>query len=133
MDTVGAGAAAIFFIALFAVAIAGFVFWIYALVDAIRWPDHVYKAAGSDKVIWIVVVAVVGWIGGLIYWFVIRNKLVAIESSGQGNAYLAAEAARYRLPGPVDAGGPPAGWYADPEAPGHQRYWDGVRWTEHRQ
>lgn len=26
----------------------------------------------------------------------------------------------------------PAGWYADPENPGHGRYWDGTAWTEHR-
>jgi hypothetical protein len=27
---------------------------------------------------------------------------------------------------------PPAGWYADPEDPSQQRYWDGSTWTEHR-
>jgi hypothetical protein len=27
---------------------------------------------------------------------------------------------------------PPAGWYADPEEAGQQRYWDGGQWTEHR-
>lgn len=27
---------------------------------------------------------------------------------------------------------PPAGWYADPENPQGQRYWDGARWTEDR-
>ena len=26
----------------------------------------------------------------------------------------------------------PAGWYPDPEHPGHQRYWSGTDWTEHR-
>ena len=25
----------------------------------------------------------------------------------------------------------PAGWYADPDTPGGQRYWDGIAWTEH--
>lgn len=27
----------------------------------------------------------------------------------------------------------PASWYPDPVSPGVVRYWDGLRWTEHRQ
>lgn len=26
---------------------------------------------------------------------------------------------------------PPNGWYPDPAAPGQERFWDGVRWTQH--
>ena len=35
-------------------------------------------------------------------------------------------------PGPIpDPQSPPAGWYADPGAPGQLRYWDGSGWTVH--
>ena len=27
---------------------------------------------------------------------------------------------------------PPADWYDDPEDATKYRYWDGIRWTEHR-
>ena len=32
---------------------------------------------------------------------------------------------------PPAAGGPAPGWYADPNAPGLLRYWDGLAWTQH--
>jgi hypothetical protein len=33
---------------------------------------------------------------------------------------------------PSVASAVPANWYSDPTAPGVTRYWDGVKWTEHR-
>jgi type IV pilus assembly protein PilA len=33
--------------------------------------------------------------------------------------------------GTYGAGVAPAGWYADPQNPAAQRYWDGGQWTEH--
>ena len=35
-------------------------------------------------------------------------------------------------PEPVAVSTTPAGWYADPDDAGQQRYWDGQVWTEHR-
>ena len=33
---------------------------------------------------------------------------------------------------PAAAPTTPPGWYADPEDPSRQRFWDGTAWTEHR-
>ncbi|PKQ25068.1 MAG: hypothetical protein CVT64_11575 [Actinobacteria bacterium HGW-Actinobacteria-4] len=30
-----------------------------------------------------------------------------------------------------ESSAPPAGWYADPQNPAQQRYWDGTAWTQH--
>jgi hypothetical protein len=46
------------------------VFWIYALVDAVKrdFPGE------NEKLIWVLIVVLAGWIGALIYWFVGRPK-----------------------------------------------------------
>jgi hypothetical protein len=61
-----------------------------------------------------------------------RTEAVPLE--GQEPAPLAPD--RYSSDGPApppsEGGLPPAAWYADPDNPQGMRYWDGVRWTEHR-
>lgn len=49
--------------------IATFIFWILMLIDAIRreYPNE------NDKIIWIIVIALTGWIGALVYFFVGRK------------------------------------------------------------
>ncbi|HKE76562.1 MAG TPA: hypothetical protein VKB57_23295 [Acidimicrobiales bacterium] len=69
------------------------------MADAARRPDHVYRAADSDKTVWILIVALAGWVGGLVYWFAIRGRLVEVQQSGQADAYLAAAAAYPAGPG----------------------------------
>jgi len=50
--------------------IALMVFWIIALIDAAKreFPGQ------NDKLMWILVIVLVGWIGALIYWFVGRQR-----------------------------------------------------------
>jgi hypothetical protein len=43
-----------------------FAFWVWSLVDAIRVPDESAYRAGS-KVVWVVVIAVTGFIGSIVY------------------------------------------------------------------
>jgi hypothetical protein len=63
---------------------------IWAIVDAAGRPDAVWLAAGQNKVLWIVLIAVLtlacgaGWIVALVYLFAIRPKLVAAQGGGYG-------------------------------------------------
>ncbi|MGH9111668.1 MAG: DUF2510 domain-containing protein [Acidimicrobiales bacterium] len=116
----GVGFAIVFFL-IMGIAVVGTVFWVVALVDCVRAPDWAFRAAGSEKVVWVLVVALAGWIGGLIYWFSVRKQVTAATASGAG----------YPSPWTVPAG-PPPGWYPDPGDASAQRWWDGARWTEHR-
>jgi hypothetical protein len=70
VNDVGAGAGVgLVVILIVALSLGGLVFWIVALVDCIRRPEIAYRVAGTEKVTWVLIVALAGWIGGLIYWF----------------------------------------------------------------
>ena len=95
------------FFLFFAIMIAGLVYWVIALIEIATVPDHQYRAAGTEKLVWVLVVVLAGVIGALIWRFAERDKV---------------RAAAGRWPAT------PPGWYADP-ATGKPRWWDGTRWT----
>lgn len=59
------------------VGLALIVFWIWALVDAIKVKDDWLFRVGN-KVIWVVVIALTGAIGGFIYLLVGRPRPAAL-------------------------------------------------------
>ncbi len=51
--------------------IALFVFWIVMLVDVVKrenWKND------SEKTVWLLIVILVGWLGALIYYFIIKKE-----------------------------------------------------------
>lgn len=91
--------------------IAGIVFWIMSIVEIARIPDDQFRAAGSEKIAWVLIVVLAQIIGALVWRFVKRKDVLA--AAGHGAAA-------------------PAGWYPEPDG-GAMRWWDGYRWTEHQQ
>jgi hypothetical protein len=60
----------IFAIPLGILAILAFVFWIWMLVDAIANP----RLSGTEKIVWVLVVIFLHFLGALIYFFAGRRR-----------------------------------------------------------
>ncbi len=97
------------FLAFGALSIAGVFFWVMKLLEVVRIPEDQYRAAGTEKTTWVVVVAVAQAIGALVWHFAKRREV--LDAAG-------------RAPGLAP------GWYPQPGT-ALVRWWDGVRWTEH--
>jgi hypothetical protein len=113
---VAAGFTALFVLLFFGLWIAGFIFWIVRLVEVCRIPDYQYRSVGSDKVTWVLVLALTQIIGALIWQFSRRRDVLAAAGLP---------------PPPVTVVAPP-GWYLDPQGSGSYLWWDGMCWTGHR-
>jgi hypothetical protein len=61
----------VFFIPFFFLAVAAFVVWIWALVDAVKVPDDSMFRAGN-KLIWVLIIVLAQVIGAIIYLVVGR-------------------------------------------------------------
>ncbi|KRF25276.1 PLDc N-terminal domain-containing protein [Phycicoccus sp. Soil803] len=63
------------------IVLIGFVLWLWALVDALRRPDQQWKAAGQNKVLFVVLIVILGWLGALLYAVIPRPALARQVSS----------------------------------------------------
>jgi hypothetical protein len=98
-----------FIILIFVLQVPMLVVWVIALVEVIKIPDGQFRAAGTEKVTWVIVVALLHFIGAIV-WYAAKRKDV-----------LAAPALAFV----------PPGWYVEPDG-ASVRWWDGAQWTAHR-
>jgi Phospholipase_D-nuclease N-terminal/zinc-ribbon domain len=75
-----------FFFVWISFAVVGTGIWIWMLIDACQRPEWAYAQAGSNKTMWIVLVAVLGFIGALIYLFAIRPKVSRLQEVHEGSS-----------------------------------------------
>ena len=71
MDLTALGALLCFLIP----ALAIFVWWLLMLIDALKIPGTTWDAAGQSQILYVVLMAVLGVIGTILYVFVARPKL----------------------------------------------------------
>lgn len=64
-----------FILFVWAAAIAGLILWIFMLVDVVqRKSDEFPNKNENDRIVWILVITLTNWLGGVIYYFCIYRK-----------------------------------------------------------
>jgi hypothetical protein len=49
--------------------------WVWSLVDALRIRDRVWDAAGQNKVLWVLLIVLLGLLGSVLYLFIPKPEL----------------------------------------------------------
>ncbi len=62
------------------VALLAFAFWVWTLVDCLRRPDQQWQAAGQNKILWAVLIAVLGVLGSILYVVIPRPALRRVSA-----------------------------------------------------
>ena len=52
-----------------------FLVWVWALIDALQKPDGQWAAAGQSKLLWVLLIALLGVLGAILYFAMARPAL----------------------------------------------------------
>ena len=66
---------------LFVASVALFVWWLLVLIQALRVPDHDWAAAGQSKILWVLVMVLLGILGTILYVLIARPALARTSPS----------------------------------------------------
>lgn len=78
MNTIGPAEIIVLWLILF---VPFTILWIYGLVDALRIPDPIWDAAGQNKILYVVLMAVVGLLGTILYFAIARPPLKRAQAA----------------------------------------------------
>ena len=74
----------LFIVVMWIIALGGLVLWVIMLIDVVQRDDSQFpNPGGNERMVWILVVALTGWIGGLVYYFTIYRKLGKAKGTSQ--------------------------------------------------
>lgn len=51
------------------------IFWVRMLIEVVTTPDLHYRATGTEKTSWVLLVIFLGWLGAFIYKITVRPKV----------------------------------------------------------
>lgn len=119
-------------VVVFLIGLGSFAVWIWGLIDAATRPDWIYRRTGSSKVLWIVLIVLLGVVGSAIYLLAIRPKLIDSQMPAMTSGWDVPSP-----PPPISSqpsygpqGNPgPAAWVPDPTGRYQYRWWDGYSYT----
>ncbi len=56
--------------------LAAIVFWVMMIVDVVKRPDDQFpNPSDNTKIVWILIVILLNWIGALVYYFMVKKKM----------------------------------------------------------
>lgn len=54
--------------------------WIWSIVDSVKINDATWDAAGQNKILWVILIVVLGLLGSILYFFIPKPALKRVSA-----------------------------------------------------